>query len=492
MTITKGILTKKHELKPSNLVTALLIWILTAYIFYAFFQVYREVFRIFTGQLGPSLLLVLSPEENYIYNLFYASIASALGYLIALRFILQNSWNGHNWPTKSLIRRTLNTEGFYTWSFLFWFGKLGSMLGVGYMITGLQYDLDLIEDFPVMLMLLPLVLFYSVWPNITRLIRGKKIWWWLRLTGIFLVMSFGFAFKNFTDYEKINKYFLSQSFKHVFDLKIPVSQSHERIPRGFPPLDIYIVRDTIDTREPVVFFEKINYRVDIEDIRKAVTLEKQKFYEQARLIANLHIDKRITMDRIKPILNELRKADLRNIQFSTGRKYSRYPADYPAFKYSGIQKELLPKYYPEFEQFPDSASQIDLKDKAFKLSKSLMYRNGVQNNYNRIEIHLTPDAVTLNQHKIDSLALESKIYGFIKKYSPNYVIIFNSDGEVTYKRYIRFLDILWTQVDRLRDELSIARYNQPYAYWYRGAEQDTIKRRFPRNFIEWSPEEQSL
>lgn len=323
------------------------------------------------------------------------------------------------------------------------------MLGIWYLIFAIQYDLDMIKEFPIMLLLLPLVLFYSVWPNFSRLIQTKKTWWFLRLTGIFLVMSFGFAFKNFTDYEKINKNLLSHSVEHVF----PKSQSQDRIIRRYLVTDIFIVKDTIEKEEPVIFFERIDNRVDLQGIQEAVTFEKEKFsiYERDQLTANLHIDERITMGRIKPVLNELRKADLRKVQYSTGRKYSRYPADYPAFKYSGIQKMLLPKYYPEFEEFLDSAEQIDLKGKAFKLSESLMYRNSALKNYNRIEITVTPDSVILNHHKIDSLNLEQKVYGFIKKYSPNYMIIFNSDNGITYKRYIEYLDMLWTQVDRLRD-----------------------------------------
>ena len=318
--------------------------------------------------------------------------------------------------------------------------------------------------------------------------------WFLRLSGVFVVMSFIFAFKNFTDYKRINENILSRSIGHVFDLQKPNSQSQQRIYRRSLIVDIYIVKDTLGTEEPAIFFESIANRVNSQDIRKAVNIEKDKvsIWEQYQLTANLHIDGHISMKQIKPILDELRKADLRKVQFSTGRKYSQYPAEYPAFKYSGIQKMLLPKYYPEFEGFLDSAERIDLNGKDFKLSESLMYRNGTLNNYNRIEITVTPQSVTLNGQKIDTLDLEQRVYGFIKKYSPNYVIIFNSDDEVTYKRYIQFLDILWTQVDRLRNEMSLELFDQPFDKWYWEPELDTIKSQFPRNILEWSTEEQRL
>lgn len=493
MTITKGFLTKKLEFKPTNLIGGLLLWILTAYIFYAFFQLYREAFRFFTGHIGDRTLLVLTPTENYIYNLFYAAIASALGYSIALRFILQNSVYRPNWRTVSLLRKTLNDEGFWTWSFLLWFGKLGSMLGIWYLIFAMQYDLNLIKEFAIMLVLLPLVLFYSSWPSFSRLVQANKAIWFLRVSVVFILMSFGFALKNFTDYEAINNKNLKHSINHTFGLNVPLSQSHERIERQWTTINAYIVEDTLKTGEPVIFLENIQKSVNPQNIQTALINERERYsyFEQYQITVNLHIDSRIAMKYIIPVLDELRKSDLRKIQFSTGRKYSRYPAEYPSFKYYGIQK-VLPFYYPEFVDFLDSAEQIDLKGKKFKLSESLMYRNGILKNYNRIEVTVNPDFVTLNNQRINSFALEQKVYGFIKKYSPNYVIILNTDDEITFGRYIEVLDVLWTQVDRLRNEMSSELYNQPFENWYWKPELDTIKRKFPRNILEWSTEERRL
>ncbi len=493
MTLTKGFLKPQPEFSRTNLIGGLLLWTLSAYIFYAFFQLYRESFRFFTSQLGDRVLLVLTPTENYIYNLFYAAIASYLGFSIALRFTLQNSIKRTNWRTLSLARRTLNSEGFWTWSFLLWFGKLGSMLGIWYIMFAMQYDLDLIEEFPLMLALLPLVLFYSSWPSLSRLIRRKKAKWFLGITVVFVLMSILFGFKNFVDFQKLNEKVLNNSPEHVYDLRKPNSQSQQRIYRRSLMFDVYIVKDTITTEKPVIFFDWINNKFRISDIQEAIKNERAKvsIYEQYQLTANLHIDERIPIKHITPILDEFRKAGLRKIQFSTGRKYSHYPADYPAFRNSGIQK-LLPFYFEEFSNFLDSAEQIDLTGKQFKLSESLMYRNGILKNYNRIEINVYDDYISLNSHRIDSLDLEQKVYGFIKKYSPDYVIILNSDDDITYRRYIEILDILWTQVDRLRNEMSLELYSQSFDEWYWEHELDTIKRQYPRNILEWSTEEQRL
>ena len=358
----------------------------------------------------------------------------------------------------------------------------------------MQYVIDFITEFAILLILLPLVLFYSSWPTFSRLIRDNKTKWFVSLSTVFILMSFTFAFKNFTDYKRINEKILNRSIPHVFDLQKPNSQSQQEINWDAVIIDIYIVKDTLKTEEPAIFFGSIDNRVNLQNIRRAVAIERDKVsvIEEGKLIANMHIDERIAMKQIKPILDELRKANLYKVQYSTGRKYSRYPSDFPAFKNSGIERYLYPEYYPEFDIFLDSAEQIDLRGKTIKLSESLMYRNGSLNNDKQIEITVTPDSVTLNNHNIDSLDLEKKVYGFIKKYSPNYVIIFNSSDEITYKRYIEFLDILYTQVDRLRNELSLELYGQPFDYWDWEPEKYMIETRYPRVILEWTTEEQRL
>jgi hypothetical protein len=46
--------------------------------------------RLFTSgtELGANTFLILNSGENYIYNLFYASLASALGYMLAFKLVL--------------------------------------------------------------------------------------------------------------------------------------------------------------------------------------------------------------------------------------------------------------------------------------------------------------------------------------------------------------------------------------------------------------------
>ena len=177
MTINKGYLNNKHSFNLPNQIIGSLIWMITAYIFYAFFQMFREAFRIFTNEMGDKAFLVLSPEENFYHNLFLAGISSALGYALALRLILQSVTYTSNQRVKTLSRRALNSEGYWTWSFLLWFGKVGSLMGIWYLSYAMQYELDILQEFGIILLLLPIVLFYASWPEVRRIIGlGKAKW----------------------------------------------------------------------------------------------------------------------------------------------------------------------------------------------------------------------------------------------------------------------------------------------------------------------------
>ena len=415
-------------------------------------------------------------------------------HMFALRFVLNNSIYGQPVRTRMVMRRTLNDESFFTWPFLLWFGKLASMLGISYIMFPLQFDIDFLKEFPLLLILLPIVVFFSTWPRLIQVIGHNSFKWAGVLFGFYLIMSFVFALKDFVDVEKINHNLLKNSVQYSYNLEVPKSQSHQKIERKSLVTDIYVVGDSTNGSKPLIFFNYINSRVELAEINKQLDLERDKLMEFERhlLTANLHIDKDLPMGYVNELKQEFRKADLQKIQFSTGRKYSKYPSNHPGFKHLGIRQSLYLKYYPEFETFLDSAENLDFSRYSIRLPESSMYRINALKGYNRIEIYVNNENATLNGEIVSKEKLEQIVYKFIKKYSPNYVIIFNVDNQVTYGRYIEYLDLIHSRIDQLRNEMSVDLYKQPLNSWYWGEELDSIKSRYPRYIVEWTQEEKRL
>ncbi|UII19922.1 hypothetical protein [Fulvivirga ligni] len=360
------------------------------------------------------------------------------------------------------------------------------------MMFSLVYDLDLIKDFPAVLILLPLMLFMSSWPQISRLLKHQKTLWFVRLASVFLLISFLFSFKDFIDYKKMDHAVLNASIEHVFNLNLPKTQSHQTFINRTYPIEIYIVKDTTNST-PAIFISDIHSRYNINNLNKGIKKELANHYSSHMNDATvkLLVDDSVPMKYVNEVIHTCHLLNINSILFFTGRKYSKYPTNYPGFENYGILK-TMPVYYSDFTHFLDSAEQLDFSGKAIKLNESIFYRQQNIKQYNRIEINVKPNSVTLNKQKIKPPELEAIIYKFYKKYSPDCVVIFNSADDVSYARYIQFLDMIYTQIDRLRNEESEKFYHHPFQndQWDSGFHQIVAK--YPRNIIEWTEEEKRL
>lgn len=483
------------SITKQQVITVVITWLMFSYILYAFLYMFREAFRVMTALgavSGYQPLLVLTDTELFIYNLFYASIASAIGYMFAMRLVLQSINKHQARKTRYFIRNTLNDQGFITWSFLLWFGKVGAMLGITFGMVPLQYDINFASDFPLFLISLPIVLFLGTWTSLRRVIRTKAFTWLGLSSIIFISMSFVLSQRNFTDVDKVNHGLLNNNIDYVYSLNLPRSQSHEVVMKRSLISEVFVVLDSLNS--PRIFFNDINGSVVLSDLDVRIKHEKDKLsiYEQDRWMPVLLIDSDIPMSFIKDLEYRFRKSEVTRVMYSTGMKYSKYPSNYPLLRLSGIKRYLGPKYYPEFESFLDSAELLDRSKYSVRLPKSLMYRVNALDEYNRIEISLGKSAIEINGQSVNEKKLEEVVYGFFKRYSPDAVAIYNVHGDVDYGRYIEILDVLYWQIDRLRNELSWEMYDEPFEQWDMGEKKNTLMSKYPRAVVEWTREEKRL
>lgn len=492
MTLTKGFLRRTSILNKQMVHVGLLIWPLFSFGLYGVCYSVREGFRVVPPTMGLGPLIVLNPDQNFWYNLFYGSIAVVIGFYFFIKFVFEGSMDFRDKTTKLRQRHILHEQGFTTWAFLYAFGQMMVVLGITYITMPLEFEIDFLKDYFLLLILIPVVLFLNIWPLILRNI-GKKTYKWMAYSLLLVsALSVGLANINFWDYRKINQTISARNVQSTYGLQVPLSKSHVLL-SSFPALNFYIVKDSLRPNEPRIFVGDTRTPLRLDEVKSFLTSNKNRYnqWRPSKPAINLHIDEKINLGFVNDLKQELREAGGETILYSTGGMHSKYPSFYPGFKNSGIP-ELLHPFYPGFVSFLDSAENLDFRKYAIKTHESDYYRIQGVRRYKRMTIKVTPEQVFLNNREISAEDLQAYTYKFVKKYSPEYMIIFEPDERISYQRYIAYKDIIMYSIDQLRYEMSYTLFNQPFDYWYRDPEYVKLREIYPKRVLEWTREEKRL
>lgn len=494
MPLNKGFLTRPLLITKRQIVFGTIWWIVMSFLLYLAFSLTREILRGMTGFLlySKQMPLILSGEETQLYNLFYAAVASALGFLWSSNYILKEIYCSQNPKERMVIRRVINETGLISWSFLFWFAKIAFTYGIFYLQFPFQLDIDILRDLPYFLILFPIVMLMNVWPQL-QFVFGKNKWRYLiGILSIFAVMSLTFSFKNVVDPLLINEIKKNQSFVYKYSLTLPKSltQFSQEV---YSTSDIFLVKDSLNGGRPLLFFNDIKNQITIDKLAENIYADRMKLDELERTGINLFIDKDISMNEVDELRNYLRKINEQNIQLPTIRKFAKFSSNNPYDKNAGLYSLYQLPYYPELETFLDSAEKLDFTKYAIKLSNSLMYRSFNRTNKKYVvEFFVDETHITLNGRKFSEEKASEIIYKLIKKYPERAVIIFERKNTITYDRHIEMLDLVFTQYMRIRQEYALKCFNKPYNEIYDYDDFNEIRYKFPMQILEWSPEEKRL
>ena len=493
MALTRGFLRPLSIGSKDVVRTGIVVGTVFSFFLYYLFYYFRETIRVLTGYFGDGLLIELTPQENFYYNLFYGSIAAIIGFYVFTHFVLSNSLDRKNIRRRVRQRHILNDQAFVSWTFLSAFSRFTSLIGIWFLILPMQFDINFLDEFPLLLILIPIVLFLNGWTIIVKTFGRKAYRWFLYATLYVSVLSVGYASINSLDYRQINRKVKVYSGDLTYGITVPRSQSQELLQhRGFI-IDVYVLNDSTGSSEPIIYWNNANTKIDLDEVNDYVAQARSAWHPlvQHRLIANLHIDKRVPLQQVNTLKQALRRAGLNTTQYATAAKHSKYPSYYPWFRYWGISQSL-PPYYPEFEAFLDSAESLNLSNYRLKISESAMYRIPAYQVSNRVVVGVDAQSAYLNGSPVSTDSLSDLLYQLTKKYAPYFFIDYSPDEAISYERYITYLDLLHSVTDRLRNELSYRHYQHPLDCWNYPKSCDTIKAAYPRNIIEWTPEEKRL
>ncbi|MBJ2176346.1 hypothetical protein JBL43_18990 [Aureibaculum sp. A20] len=137
------------------------------------FNYFRELFRFLTT-LSADLLILEKPELQF-YNYFFSSLATVLGLSITISIWMTN--NNHKRKKDKIYKQLSRTNILFTfWLILMMIARFGSVLPfVLYGTPGYDNQLNLFEEYWLLFVLIPIVVFAQNW-FIVRLIYRSTKW----------------------------------------------------------------------------------------------------------------------------------------------------------------------------------------------------------------------------------------------------------------------------------------------------------------------------
>ena len=248
---------KKGFLRPTIVASAATVQLGVAlgtvfsFLLYYFFYYFREIIRILTGYFTHTLLVELTPQENFYYNLFYGSIAAVLGFYAFAHFVLSASVERKNGRRRIRQRQILNDLSFVGWTFLCGFVRFTSLLGIFFLSLPLGFDINFLAEFPLLLILIPVVLFLNAWTLIVKTFGGKAYCWFLYTTAYLSLLSIIYANTNSIDYQQINQEMRVYGGEWAHEISVPKSESQEVFQtRPLLAFDVYLNNDIDCWQQP--------------------------------------------------------------------------------------------------------------------------------------------------------------------------------------------------------------------------------------------------
>lgn len=206
--LKKGFL--KPEISIENLGrrqfwTGIIIGVLTAFVLSYFFNYSRESLRMTTFTAD---LYILTEKEFRLYDLFFASFATSLGFGFTIIYWLR----GRNKNIKKQYLKTfaISNAWLITFVALMLVARFGSILPlILYGLHGYDGHLDLLNDFWLMLALIPIYVFFAHWNTIRIIFRTR---YWILLSMAFYTLTTFYLYKTtYVDRDVLNQSYYSQN-----------------------------------------------------------------------------------------------------------------------------------------------------------------------------------------------------------------------------------------------------------------------------------------
>jgi len=199
---------KKGFLKPNLTITkigknqfwfGLVFGLFSAFLINLLLNYSREALRLTTFERDAYILTI---REFRLYDLFFAGFSSSLGFgfTVICWFYVSNKNKGKKYLTTFVA----STSFFITFLALAIVARFGSVLSlIVYNLYGYDNHLDILKDFWLLLILIPLYIFFANWNSIRLLFKTKN---WVLISVILFLLNTMFLYKTTSiDRNKLNQ-----------------------------------------------------------------------------------------------------------------------------------------------------------------------------------------------------------------------------------------------------------------------------------------------
>jgi len=173
------------------------------------FNYFRELFRFFTTLSAD--LLILEKSELQFYNYFFSSLATILGLSMTVAIWMTN--NNHNRKKDKIYKQLSRANIYFTfWLILMMIARFGSVLPfILYGMPGYDNQLNLFEEYWLLFVLIPIVVFAQNWFIVRLIYRSAK---WI-FYSFLICIAITFVLNSTTS---INQEILNNAYYKKFEL----------------------------------------------------------------------------------------------------------------------------------------------------------------------------------------------------------------------------------------------------------------------------------
>ena len=313
--MNKGFLTRYHlKISTSHLLIALFVGLGYTILFFLFLTCCREVLGFLSALSEYDTRLILTDNELFFYNFFFAFISCMTGGAKAIEIILQGN-------VPAYVRNSINTDqSGLLWFFNYWFSKMAILYSLFLPIVNLSDGLDFYRDYWPFFILVLIILFFSQWPKFRLYFRSeaKK---WMRILGVtYVSLSLILASISLKYISGLNKVLAKNSVFFNYQIRTPRSEIGRTISinGGYNHINLYLGKPLKPVKDTVIL---VGYDpavpLSIKDLKRYLSESQMDNAEQ---LINLSIDREVKMGQVIPILNSLRHSNARRLFFSTNAK----------------------------------------------------------------------------------------------------------------------------------------------------------------------------